>query len=70
MNTSEINTTTKHTAGECQFQATGDCQREQYTVTFLFNPARHEVISTCLRCDKSGFIPLAPQPAINFLSHR
>ena len=67
MNTIEFNTSTKHEGAACPLQVAGDCQRKSYTLTFLFDPPRREVISTCLYCDKSGFIPLGPQPAINFL---
>ena len=70
MNTIEINTITKHAGGVCPLQVAGECRREHYVVTFLFDPSRHDVISTCLSCDKFGFIPLGPQPAINFFSRR
>ena len=65
-----IERNTHHAAGMCRIQGLGACQREERTITFLFDPSRRERISTCLRCDKSGFIPLGPQPAIDFLNHR
>lgn len=68
MNPTEIST--RNAAGVCRFQGPGACQREQHVLEFIFDPSRHQTISTCLRCDDSGFIPLGPQPAIDFFIHR
>lgn len=63
-------TSTKHAADFCELQALGCCNREEYTLTFLWDRSRLESLSTCVLCDRKGFLPLGPQPAIDFVRQR
>jgi len=63
-------TSIKHAASACELQALGLCKRNAYEASFLWDRNRTESVSVCVHCDSRGFIPLGPQPGLDFIHRR
>lgn len=69
MKLASISSTPKPATELCQKAATGECRRKRHGISYFYDPCKREEITTCTHCDRAGFVPLGPLPAINLLAH-